>query len=157
MRDSKVACSADCPRKRWVFRLLVGAQFILVGTLLVVSRSVDRGWLAWSISCTGLAFGLWAIITMGRFAKISPPLRDNAPLRTNGPYRIVRHPMYLALLIFCASYLIDNFTVYPVALWLALFFVLACKIYYEEQILRDSFPDYKSYARTTKRIVPFVF
>ena len=157
MRDPKIGCFVNCPRKKWVFRLLVCSQFILVATLLLVSRPIDRGWLAWWISIAGLAFGGWAIITMGRFTKISPPLRDNAPLRTTGPYRIVRHPMYLALLIFCGSYLIDNFAVYPVALWLALFFVLACKIYYEEQILRDNFPKYESYAKKTRRIVPFVF
>ena len=157
MHDPTTKCPDDCPRKRWVFRLLVFAQFLLVAILLVVSRPVERGWLAWSISSMGLAFGLWAIITMGRFTKISPPLRDNAPLRTKGPYRIVRHPMYLALLTFCGSYLIGNFTVYPVALWLGLFFVLACKIYYEEQILHDHFSDYGSYAEKTKRIFPFIF
>ena len=150
-------CPDDCPRKRWVFHLLVCAQFVLVATLLVISRPVHQGWIAWAMSSLGVAFGLWAIITMGRFTNISPRLRDNAPLRTKGPYRIVRHPMYLALLIFCGSYLVDNFNAYPIALWLALFFVLACKVYYEEQILRDRFSDYESYSKTTKRIFPFVF
>ena len=150
-------CPDDCPRKRWVFRLLVFAQFLLVAILLVVSRPVERGWLAWTISSIGLALGLWAIVTMGRFTNISPRLKDNAPLRTNGPYKFIRHPMYSALLIFCGAYLVDNFNSYTISLWLALFFVLACKVYYEEQILRDRFTDYESYSKTTKRIFPFIF
>ena len=157
MSDQRPACPDDCPKKRWVSRLLVCAQFVLVTILLVMSIPVRQGWTAWAISAIGITLGLWAIITMGRFTSISPRLKDNAPLRIEGPYRLVRHPMYLGLLIFCGAYLVDNFNAFPIALWLALFFVLACKIYYEEQILQDRFPGYASYAKKTKRILPFVF
>ena len=157
MNVPETACSTDCPRKLWVFRLLVFAQFALVAMLLLVSYPVDRGWPAWTTSSAGIAFGLWALFTMGRFTNISPTLKANSPLQTRGPYRIVRHPMYLSLLIFCGAFLIDDFSVYMIALWLSLLFVLACKIYYEEQILRNRFPDYAAYSKQAKRIIPFIF
>jgi len=100
---------------------------------------------------------LWAILTMGRFTNISPALKENAPLRTNGPYRFVRHPMYLALLIFCGGYVLGNVTAYSVSLWLAILLVLALKIYYEERILAKRLSGFEDYAKKTKRLIPFLF
>ena len=94
---------------------------------------------------------------MGRYTNISPALKENAPLRTSGPYRFVRHPMYLALLVFCGGYVIGKFAVYSVSLWLAILLVLALKIYYEEGILRKRHPSFEGYAKKTKRLIPFVF
>jgi len=105
----------------------------------------------------GVAFGLWAIVTMGRHVNISPKLREGAPLQTSGPYRFVRHPMYLALLVFCGGYVIGKFTIYSVSLWLAIVLVLALKIYYEERILRTRHSGFEGYAKKTKRLIPFVF
>ena len=157
MNVPETECNADCPRKRSVFHLLVFAQFALVAILLLVSYHVNRGWPALLTASSGIAFGMWAIITMGRFTNISPTLKADAPLQTQGPYRFVRHPMYLALIILCGAFLIDDFTAYNIALWLCLLFVLACKIYYEEQILRGRFSHYAAYSKQTKRIIPFIF
>jgi len=157
LNESTPKCADDCPRMKWVFRLLVFAQFVLVAILVLSGRSHSHQWYVWLTSLAGVAFGLWAIVTMGRFANISPALKENAPLRTDGPYRFVRHPMYFALLVFCGAYLIESFSIYSVCLWFALLLVLACKIYYEERILRSRFPNYGSYAEKTKRIIPFIF
>lgn len=152
----KTECNLECPRLRWVFRLLVLAQFLLVG-LLLIAASARQPWYSWAISMTGLAFGLWAILTMGRFLNVSPRIKQNAILRVDGPYRLVRHPMYLALLVFCLGFLVHDFTTHKLLLWLSLLGVLACKIYYEEKILRDRFPEYQQYTTKTKRVIPFVF
>ena len=152
-----IECAEHCTRKLWVFRLLVFAQFALVATLVLVSQPLQFGWLAWLVLIAGVAFGVWALLTMGRHVNVSPRLRENVPLQTSGPYRFVRHPMYLALMVFCGAFLIDSFSFYTGTLWLSLLLVLACKIYYEEQSLRKRFPDYQAYCNSTRRIIPFVF
>ena len=150
-------CSNDCPHLKWVFRLLVFAQVVLVALLMFASQPSSYQWHILLIKFAGLGFGLWAIVTMGRHINISPKLKENAPLRTSGPYRFVRHPMYLALMIFCSAYVLNDFSIYGIALWLALLLILGIKVHYEERILRTRFPDYPAYAKKTKRIIPFVF
>ena len=140
-----------------MFRFLVFAQIVLIALLLFASQPTNYQWQNWLFKVVGIAVGLWAIVTMGRHINISPELKENATLRTSGPYRFVRHPMYLALMVFCSGYVVGSFTAYAVSLWLALLLVLVLKIYYEERILRRRFSDYEAYARKTKRLIPFVF
>ena len=150
-------CASDCGKLNWVFRLLVFAQFVLVLTLVFASRPLHPSWVAWMVSQMGVGFGLWAIVTMGRHINVSPRLKQDAVLRVAGPYRLVRHPMYSALLVFCLGYLVDEFTIYKLILWLSILGVLACKMYYEEKILRARFPEYQQYSKETKRIIPLIF
>lgn len=157
MNDQIPTCAMDCGKLNWVFRLLVFAQVVLVVVLLFTARSTDYQVLVGLIKIFGVALGVWAIITMGRFINVSPRLRENAPLRKDGPYRFVRHPMYSALLIFCGGHVVGVITAYTVAVWFALALVLALKIYYEERILRRRFPGYEAYSNETKRLIPFVF
>ena len=150
-------CINDCPHLKWVFRLLVFAQVVLVALLMFASQPSSYQWHILLIKFAGVGFGLWAIFTMGRYINISPKLKENALLRTSGPYRFVRHPMYLALVVFCGAFVLSNISLYTFALWLALLFILGIKINYEERILRSRFPDYSSYAKKTKRIIPFLY
>jgi len=136
---------------------LVFAQVVLIAILLFASQPTNHQWYIWFVKITGVAFGMWAIVTMGRHINISPKLKENAPLRTSGPYRFVRHPMYLALMVFCAAYVLNDFSIYTLAIWSALLLVLAIKVHYEERILRARFPDYQSYSQKTKRIIPYIF
>ena len=94
---------------------------------------------------------------MGRSMNISPELKDSAQLKTSGPYQIVRHPMYLSLLLFCIGYVWADGSWSGIAYWLALFAVLCIKVYYEERMLRERFLEYDGYAQRTRRLIPFVF
>lgn len=157
MNQQTPSCADDCQGLTWVFRLLVFAQVVLIILLLFASQPTNHQWYIWLVKMIGVAFGLWAIITMGRHINISPKLKENAPLRTSGPYRFVRHPMYLALMVFCAAYVLNDFSIHTLSLWFALLLVLGIKVHYEERILKARFPDYQNYAQKTKRIIPFIF
>lgn len=73
---------------------------------------------------------------------------------TNGIYRYIRHPQYLALMI--ASF--GMVLIWP--RYLVLFgFITVCFAYYflarmEEKICREKFPDYTSYLTKTGRFLP---
>jgi protein-S-isoprenylcysteine O-methyltransferase Ste14 len=78
-------------------------------------------------------------------------------LVTSGPYRFVRHPLYLAE--GCAAI---GSVVQFLSAWTAMFAVvqIACQIRRmrnEEMILMEVFPEYSSYKRKTPRIIPGLY
>ncbi len=111
------------------------------------------------ISLAGVVLGLYTLgyNRIGNF-NIVPRPRPNALLITGGPYQLIRHPMYLSVILFLAG-----ITIQAGGHFLALFgTVLATtamiwKSIIEERLLIKQYPDYNSYRARTKRIVPFIF
>ncbi|MDP9128010.1 MAG: isoprenylcysteine carboxylmethyltransferase family protein [Pseudomonadota bacterium] len=100
--------------------------------------------------------GLTAFVLayLGRSFSILPESRR---LVTSGPYRWVRHPLYVAEALATIGVLINFLGVWTallIALQLMLQFV---RMHYEEQVLRANFPDYEDYARRTARLIPGVY
>ena len=91
------------PPNSSLMKMLVAGQF-LTAALLVVRAGPDVTECPACIvgAVLAAALGLSAVMTLRRSLRILPGPAANAELRTTGPYRWVRHPMYLALLIFCA-------------------------------------------------------
>ena len=113
----------------------------------------------------GAALGAWALSANrpGNF-NIRPEPKTAGHLVTGGPYRYIRHPMYLAVLIATAGFVVGyaDFTALRVAdlaraaAWLGLAGVLHVKSGIEERALRALHPGYAAYAQRTKRLVPFL-
>ena len=150
-------CGLNCPKLKWVFRLLVIAQFIVVGLIVFLLSSTFTTWPTALLSVAGATIGAWSFAVMGRSLTASPELKKTAVLKTAGPYRLVRHPMYLALLMFCGGYVVADASVVGVGFWLGLLAILMTKVFYEEKMLRDRFPTYVEYCIRTKRLIPFVY
>ena len=102
--------------------------------------------------------GLWAIGTMGigNF-NVTPDVKRSARLVTNGPYRLIRHPMYTALLAGALALVLDAFSPLRLALWLALLTDLVIKLNYEERLLRQDLEGYSTLMQRTKRLIPFLY
>ncbi len=152
-----MGCPELCPYQRLVLWLLVGAQFLLVGALIVLQPSARQHVSTLVFHVSGIILGLWAVFSMGRGnLNVSPAVRENASLVQRGPYRWVRHPMYTALLLFMLSYVIAEVTALSVQLWCGLLLVLIVKSFYEESLLAQRFPSYAQYKLRTWRFVPYV-
>jgi protein-S-isoprenylcysteine O-methyltransferase Ste14 len=91
----------------------------------------------------------------GNFS-VFPEPRRSARLVTSGPYRWIRHPMYVAVLLGAAAFTAADPRAWRVAAWLALTAVLFVKATREEGHLLSIFPEYADYAARTKRFIPFV-
>jgi protein-S-isoprenylcysteine O-methyltransferase Ste14 len=89
--------------------------------------------------------------------RILPMPHIQAELVTNGPYRLLRHPMYTAVLFFTAGLSIAYFGWYKVAIWLILLIVLLFKLHWEEKMLVKKFPNYQHYQAKSYKLIPFLF
>lgn len=88
---------------------------------------------------------------------ILPDVRPNAQLIQRGPYRLIRHPMYSALLLTTGALILDAFSWLRLGFWLALVVDLLLKLHYEEGLLSTHYPGYTAYQQQTKRLIPFVY
>ena len=151
-------CDTNCRYLRWVFGLLVFAQFAICLTIVFSFPSPYAGRsYTGAIAIAAIALGISAVVSMGRKSmNVSPALRMSAELRTSGVYRWIRHPMYTALLIFCGTYAFSNISLRGSALWGSLLLVLVIKMHYEERLLRERFSGYADYASRVKRLIPFL-
>ena len=72
-----------------------------------------------------------------------------------GPYRFVRHPLYLGELVALLGVVIgaDRWWL-ALPAWLAGLVLQLLRTGYEEESLRTVFPEYREYAARTKRLIP---
>lgn len=133
-------------------------QFACLGLIALTGPLLARNPLWLVLEGVGVALGLWAVWTMrqGRF-NVTPDVPDDGRLIVSGPYRVIRHPMYAALLLVTLALVFDAPSVLRWGVWLALLVDLVLKLTYEEQLLAARFPDYATYQRATRRLVPLVF
>jgi protein-S-isoprenylcysteine O-methyltransferase Ste14 len=105
----------------------------------------------------GGMLGIWAIAIMGRSnTNITPLVKQSAILVTKGPYTFIRHPMYSAVLLTIWPLIIDQYSLFRLAIGLVLTIDLIVKLLFEESLLRLRFAGYEIYMKETKRLIPFV-
>ncbi len=103
-----------------------------------------------------LLLGLAGAWHLGRYLRIHPRPADRAELATTGVYRLVRHPIYAAVLIGSAAEAVLAARPEPLLGFAALAIVLHLKAGYEESLLRAHFGEaYDVYASRVPRLVPF--
>ena len=110
------------------------------------------------IELIGLGLGLWAVLIMrpGYF-NIIPDPRSNSVLVRGGPYRLIRHPMYLALLITTLPLVLDHFTTFRLLIWMVLLIDLILKMDYEEKLLLAGLKGYDHYIQISHRLIPYIY
>jgi protein-S-isoprenylcysteine O-methyltransferase Ste14 len=104
----------------------------------------------------GLVFSLASISFLGRCFGVLPDARG---LVTGGPYRLVRHPLYLGEIVAILGMTVASSNPPLAGAALAvLALTQAVRARYEEATLRSAFPGYADYAaRTRYRIFPGLY
>jgi protein-S-isoprenylcysteine O-methyltransferase Ste14 len=123
-------------------------------------------WLRWSPGnvtspAAGLALiilaaglSLVSLLTMGRLFGVRPALRG---LVTSGPYKLVRHPIYLSYVIADIGYNLQEWNSVTIALVLLGWVSLVYRMQVEERLLSHH-PGWQTYAASVRfRLLPGVW
>jgi protein-S-isoprenylcysteine O-methyltransferase Ste14 len=148
-----------------VFNIALG----FLGFAMLGLSWFDRGWLAarfapetdtlavagFLLTLAGALFAAWARLTLGANWSGRPSVKAGHELVINGPYALVRHPIYTGLLLAAAG------TALAVDKWRALLgfvillVVFALKMGKEERLMMQTFPDsYPGYRQRVKALLP---
>jgi protein-S-isoprenylcysteine O-methyltransferase Ste14 len=138
----------------WLVGIQVAALIFIAATGPILAERIP----CMALELLGLALILWAVLSMRlRQVRVSPEIAPHASLVTKGPYRFIRHPMYLAGLVVTLALLLDQFSWIRGIVWLVLLGDLVAKLNYEEHLLVRRFPEYAEYRKKTKRLLPLVY
>jgi protein-S-isoprenylcysteine O-methyltransferase Ste14 len=149
------------------YRLVAGV--VIVG-LIVAGRLVhvtahSRLWqtplvLGVATDCivvAGVAFSVWARITLGRNWSAEVTFKQGHELIESGPYALARHPIYTGMLIMALGTAINYGRTIGFGLVVALCAAFWWKARQEERIMSKHFPDaYADYKQRVRAIIPFV-
>src|SRR5919197_5563658 len=101
-----------------------------------------------TISCV---WQLVAVLALGRCFGFLPEARG---LVTRGPYRLVRHPVYLGELGAVVGFSIGAPGLWNLVVVVAFYAAQTVRMRLEEQALTHEFPEYSEYAGRTPRLLP---
>ena len=112
-----------------------------------------------TVAWAGMLLRLWSVLTLGRLFTTTVVVRPEQAVVTSGPYRIVRHPSYLGVLILLAGFGLSLGDLASVAVMVVLPALgLIWRIRVEEAALRDGLGDsYVEYCRGRSRLVPWIW
>jgi protein-S-isoprenylcysteine O-methyltransferase Ste14 len=138
-----------------------GAQEIvvpLVGAVLPFGLLFSRpapfvvghhGWLYLVFGWMTLAtcFTIWGLWALRRSFSITVEAR---PVVTGGPYRWIRHPVYLGEMLTAAAVTVWRLSAPEVGIFIVFVFVQVVRARWEERKLACAFPEYAVFARTSR-------
>lgn len=140
----------------WLPRMtaLAGAHVAVVIVLLPPNKFSTLHAISAVIATVGMAGSIYTLAYLGRAFSVFPQARR---LTMTGPYRYVRHPLYLfeAVTVLGISLLYEQ----PFGLIIALGSIAAQipRMSYEEEVLRHVFPDYAQYETNSWRLIPRLY
>ncbi|MDZ7740701.1 MAG: isoprenylcysteine carboxylmethyltransferase family protein [Bacteroidota bacterium] len=138
-------------------KLFVILQFTGIVLVIFWGKIFPSTYLYFALESLGVILGLWAIFEQrpGNF-NITPTNKTNARLVTIGPYRYIRHPMYLAIIIALTPLIIDHYNPMRLIFGIALLIVLILKLEYEERQLVKHFDGYEGYRGRSWKLIPLL-
>lgn len=132
----------------------------LLGTALSLLVRPSSGaqliplWLSVFAMFSGLGLSILSKIVLNRRFGILPA---NRGIASWGPYRLVRHPMYLGYIIAQAGFLLTDFTLRTAVIYALAWFFQILRIGEEEKLLMKD-ADYRAFAAGTRwRLIPGLF
>jgi protein-S-isoprenylcysteine O-methyltransferase Ste14 len=141
-----------------LFILILAMPFCDRRDMLTMPESSSLRWSGLVLVVAGFTLIVWTTVELGRQYSVYITLQQDHKLITSGPYRYIRHPRYLGVMLVALGMALLFRS------WIALLalpFLLALLIFRltdEEKLLREEFgPQWEAYVQRSWRLVPFVY
>ena len=146
----------------WTLLVLIITYNIIVLCMVAEIFFVERA-VRLDIRITGFIFFViafiirnWSIATLGKFHSTNIEIKPGHALVTIGPYKYIRHPYYLSVMIEVASIALTVQSIY--AFYLVFIIYIPCvmmRVYLEERVLLKTFGEvYQHYKSKVRAFIP---
>ncbi|MFC4785190.1 methyltransferase family protein [Nocardioides sp. MAHUQ-72] len=140
-------------RASWAAYIGTFTPFLLLLTGDPVATGAPLTAVSVVLMTLGLAFSVYSLAYLGRSFGVVPKARK---LVRSGPYRFVRHPLYVGEFITFAGVVIAVLNPYTALVFAFSVLVQTYRAAQEERVLKEAFPEYESYMTQAGRFTPRV-
>jgi protein-S-isoprenylcysteine O-methyltransferase Ste14 len=141
---------------------VTGYAAALIATLSPSTLPLVRGampgavqeYAGYTLVLAGTAWAVWSLRFLGRSISVIAQARE---VVDRGPYRLVRHPLYVGELVASLGVALVANNVWAFCFWVALCGLQAYRALREEQVLLQALPGYRYYRARTAALLPGVF
>ncbi len=103
-------------------------------------------------------FVIFLTFKVNSFAAATIDVEPTQTVATTGPYRIVRHPMYVGVLLILTCFPLALGSYWGLLIAPFMFALIVWRLLDEERFLARNLPGYEEYCRTTRnRLIPYVW
>jgi len=126
---------------------------------LAIGSSATVAWCGLVLMWCGIGLRLWCFRSLGRYFTFTVQTSGDQPVITDGPYRVIRHPSYAGIMLAVLGIgLLSGNWLSLVALVDSVGIGVVYRIDVEDRaLLSDLGDDYREYAATHKRLVPYLW
>ncbi len=138
-------------------RVLAIAGTFLVALVTFFPRahlSTTQTVIASLLSLVGTGVSVFVLAHLGRSFSLMAEARR---LVTTGPYRVVRHPLYIFEGLASLGVLLQFLSFYTVAIFVVFMLIQFQRMKNEEAVLEMAFPEYQDYKLKTARLIPGIY
>ncbi len=124
----------------------------------VIAEGAAFRWLGVALAAIGYGFIFWSGLALGRQYSPEVTIQKDHHLVTSGPFRWIRHPRYLGVMLLALGFSLAFRSWIGLAAVPFLIGVLLLRIHDEEELLNREFgEEWKTYRKNSWRLIPKIF
>jgi len=126
--------------------------------ILTMPESSSLRWTGLALVVAGFLLITWTTVELGRQYSVYITLQQDHKLITSGPYRYIRHPRYLGVMVVALGLALLFRSGIALAALPFLLSLLIFRLTDEEKLLREEFgAQWEAYVQRSWRLVPFIY
>lgn len=126
--------------------------------IAVFSENLSLRYFGVSLASGGFLFMNWSAKVLDKQFSINVTVQKNHKLITSGPYKKIRHPRYLGILVFFSGISLTFLSWADLLLVLATLAVLIWRVIDEEKLMHEEFgKEWEVYKKNSSALIPHLF